>query len=236
MPIKLKMNEGIPVYLFRVSGILYPARFFYGKGEKHPTAFQASEFLSKASLQLIDCIEQEKQFEEGAHWKPPVIAANDGQALLCSVWRLFHKDFQTRALVLAHYMSTTHTYRNRIYAEGEQIRQYLLNAGVPENWLWLFKRLMPEGDGREVYDFTSAGLRATLLFGGFANGVSDAHATEIRRFDPRFSVRPYAITNGDLVALTLREFARKFVELGYTLKRQKKSWKNYKDILRKYVL
>ena len=113
-------------------------------------------------------------------------------------------------------MSTTHTYRNRIYEEGVQIRQYLLGAGVPENWLWLFKRLMPEGDGRYVYDFTSAGLRATLLFGGFANGVSDAHATEIRSFDPQvFRKALYGITNGDLVSLTLRGFARKFVESGY---------------------
>ncbi|HAH20897.1 MAG TPA: hypothetical protein DCL49_08355, partial [Candidatus Omnitrophica bacterium] len=214
---KTENDERVPVYLYKDRDEFFTKLlYFYGKGQKHPTAFEVSEFLTKAGLMVIDHIENKMMKDEGDAWVPPVIASQDGQALLASVWSLFHKDFQTKALVLAHYMSTTHTYRNTIYGEGDGARQYLLRAGVPENWLWLFKRLMPKGDGRYVYDLTRAGLIATLIRYGFANGVSDAHATEIRRFTPQvFHKAIYGITNGDLISLTLREFARKFVELGY---------------------
>ena len=168
---KTENDEHDPVYLFRDKDEFFTKLlYFYGKGQNHPTAFQVSEFLTKAGLKVIDHIENRMMKDEGDSWKPPVIASNDGQALLASVWSIFHKDFQTNALVLAHYMSTTHTYRNTIYGEGEGARQYLLRAGVPENWLWLFKRLMPKGDGRYVYDLTRAGLIATLIRYGFANG------------------------------------------------------------------
>ena len=180
-------DEGIPVYTFRDKRNFYiQVLYLYGDGTIHPTAFQVTEFITKASLGLIDHLEREKKEgleEEGGTWQAPVIALNDGQAVMAAGWRLFNPEFQTEILLKAHYMVTNHTYRNRIYGH---YRNELLASGVPEGWLWLFKRKMPwNSNDNEVYDLTSGGMRAVMWFGGFANAVSEAHANEVRRFDPQ---------------------------------------------------
>ncbi len=65
--------------------------------------------------------------------------------------------------------------------------------------MWLFKRKTQEG--LEVYDLTSAAVRAVLLvWQGFVHGVSDAHAQDIREYDPQIWTETiYAMTNGDLI-------------------------------------
>ncbi|MFA5363306.1 MAG: glycogen/starch synthase, partial [Candidatus Omnitrophota bacterium] len=60
---------------------------------------------------------------------------------------------------------------------------------------------------------TSAAVRAVLLiWQGFVHGVSDAHAQDVREYDPQIWTEAiYAMTNGDLIPRSLFEFARIFV-------------------------
>ena len=53
---------------------------------------------------------------------------------------------------------------------------------------------------------------AVQLFGGFANGVSDSHAIDMRRFFPQISQALNSVTNGDLIKLTMREFSMAFIQ------------------------
>ncbi|MCK5082040.1 MAG: glycogen/starch synthase, partial [Candidatus Omnitrophica bacterium] len=206
-------DAGIPVYLYRDKKWFYSKMLYQYDQEGYPSKFSAVEFMTKATLKVIDRVERKRKERMeilGQEWLPPVIALNDGQTNMAAAWRLFHKDYQTEVLVRAHYMVTTHTYRNRIYGN---YREQLINAGVPRNWLWLFKAKTLEG--HELYDLTSGGVRAALLFGGFANGVSEAHANDVRRYDPQIAGLLYAVTNGDLISLTMREFGLAFVEAGH---------------------
>ena len=78
--------------------------------------------------------------------------------------------------------------------------------------MWLFKRHMQWGN-QENYDFTKAGITAVQIFGGFANGVSDSHAADMRRLFPQIGRALHGVTNGDLINLTMREFSMAFMEI-----------------------
>ncbi|MDE2010286.1 MAG: phosphotransferase [Candidatus Omnitrophica bacterium] len=205
-------DEGIPVYTFRDERGFYIQVLYYYVGGRHPTAFQAIEFITKAASKLIDVLEEAERRSTEAQekeWVAPVIALNDGQSVLSAAWPLFYGELQTEVLLNAHYMVTTHTVRNTIEANDHE---FLKRAGVPDGWMWIFKRRSLWGNG-PTYDLTKAGIMAVQMFGGFANGVSDSHAATMRRFFPQIGRALNGVTNGDLINLTMREFSMAFMDM-----------------------
>ncbi len=175
------------------------------------SAIQAVEFMTKASAKLIDVLEERERAlcrAASKEWAAPVIALNDGQSVLTAAWPKFYPELQTEVLLSAHYMVTTHTVRNTIFFND---REFLKRAGVPDSWMWLFRRHLQWGNS-EAYDMTKAGIMAVQLFGGFANGVSDSHVADMRRFFPQIGRALHGVTNGDLINLTMREFSMAFME------------------------
>ncbi len=208
-------DEGIPVYTFRdARGFITQALYRDGDGSKYPTKMALVEFISKGARGLIKILEQERKNDlesKGKDWKPPFIAANDGQILLANTLTLFNSDYQDDISLQTYYGATNHTVLNTI---TDISREDLLRAGVPENWLWILKRKSVWDDG-EVYDITKGGLLATLLLGGDINSVAENHGDDMRKWIPQNFGDLRGLTNGDLISLTMREFGRTFVESDY---------------------
>ncbi|MDD5505777.1 MAG: 4-alpha-glucanotransferase, partial [Candidatus Omnitrophica bacterium] len=211
---KTDNDEDIPVITFRDKGnwyvqILYRNDNTNTEGNRgcDPASSHFIEFATKAFLAVVDKIEGLKRKEEGQEWKAPLLGLNDGQTVAAAAWSLFLPEFQTPVLLEAYYASTTHTVLNRQFTD----REYLKRAGVPDEWMWLWKAKIVYGD--QGYDWSSAGLRATMLRRGFTNYVSDSHGYQMRQFDPQiYESSGIGLTNGDLVWLTQRYFTMQFIE------------------------
>lgn len=182
---------------------------FDGKEYKLVMNQEFTEFFTKASAEVIRHLEiqtRAKKMKNKENYLAPVIDANDGQSLPLLAWiRMFYQDKNlidpsgvTQENVEATHdifsnavlSGTTHTYRNRgIIADQWYGLQFLRNAGVRDEWLWLFMR--KEDNNPVVWDLTSGGLRSADV----AKGVSAIHAYEMAYRDPL--VKLFGVTNGD---------------------------------------
>ncbi len=204
-------DEGIPVYLFRDKEGYYVQDVYY-EGPGAPPKDEAALFLGKAAMGLMQELETRRKSEaEKAKkpWASPVIALNDGQVLAGAVFRLFDASLQGEPSLTTHVMATGHTVKNTLQVSQEALRK----AGVPEMYWWLFK--MKTIWGNEDYDASKAGLLASLLTGGGGNNVSEEHRNLMARYFPSLGGLVYGVTNGDLISLTMREWNRTFVDMGF---------------------
>jgi len=145
------------------------------------------EFLSRATEQLQQILETEKQAKEGAAYKPAVISLNDGQLGLFPAYKRQSdesKDPRRHALSKALVWFVTHTYRNRGIFGFANGSSFLLGAGVPQKMMPYFRRI-------DTYDATSGGRRMA----DGTSAVSDTHGVEVAPIDPQ--IVGYSITNGD---------------------------------------
>ncbi len=202
-----KNTLGITVYLIRDKKSEYVNILYeYGTQESPASNYEFTEFFTKATLELIKYLEVKERKKLGNRYKPPLVDANDGQALPLNAFRrIFYLDKEKiitegtnkRDIDLAHevltqaiFNGTTHTYRNRgIINDFNYGRHFLSNAGIPEEYLWLFLR--KEIDGTLLWDMTSGGLRSSDT----SKAVSAIHAHEMNALDPM--IKLIGITNGD---------------------------------------
>ncbi|MDD3087946.1 MAG: UDP-3-O-acyl-N-acetylglucosamine deacetylase, partial [Candidatus Omnitrophica bacterium] len=197
---------GSPAYLIRdISGYYTNILYEYSTSDSPASNYEFTEFFTKAALELIRYLELQKKKELGDAYKSPLVDCNDGQVLPIAAWRkIFYGDLTKiikggvdednikatfEIFKDAVFCGTTHTYRNRvIIPDFHYGRGFLRNAGVPDEWLWVFMR---DEFGRKYWDFTSAGLRCADI----AKAVSAVHGYEMNARDP--SVELFGITNGD---------------------------------------
>ncbi|MFA5350746.1 MAG: 4-alpha-glucanotransferase, partial [Candidatus Omnitrophota bacterium] len=228
---KTENDEDIPVITFRDKGnwyvqILYLNDNTNAEGSRvcDPASSHFIEFATKAFLAVVNEIEESRRKEAGDEWKAPLLGLNDGQTMVAAAWSLFLLEFQTPVLLEAYYASTTHTVLNRQFTD----REYLKRAGVPDEWMWLWKAKIVYG--HQGYDWSSAGLRATMLRRGFTNYVSDSHGYQMRQFDPQiYESAGIGLTNGDLVWLTQRYFTMRFMESRFASRVLKDSYCRLKE-------
>ncbi|MFA5363512.1 MAG: glycogen/starch synthase, partial [Candidatus Omnitrophota bacterium] len=146
-------EDGSVSYLYRDKGDYFVKGLYcYDEcGNGLPNEFVFCEFFTKAVLKGISHIEGEAKRKDPISWRPPVAYLHDGQSALAAVWPLFDREYQNEVTLLMEYAFCTHTYFNRKTGDL-RLRQILLNAGVTEKWMWLFRRQTPEGS--EIYDLT----------------------------------------------------------------------------------
>jgi hypothetical protein len=206
---------GIPTFLIRdIQGKYINILYEYGTAESPISEKEYSEFITKATREVIRYLEEKRKDELGAAYKSPIGFQNDGQCLSAAAWqRIFYEYSSTPELQswneiakTALFAGTTHTYRNRVILGFEDGLTFLRNAGVSDDWLWLFLRR--EIDGSLIWDLTSGGLRALDV----ANGVAAIHVFEMNARDPRVRLR--GITNADQRALTAKYFIEAMVDMG----------------------
>ena len=219
-------DEGIPVYTFQDRAGFYTQGLYRHNGEKdgrYPSQASLVEFISKASREVqirLDTENKKEAERQGKPWVPSLYAANDGQVLLSTILHLYDPAFQGDVSLETHLAATNHTVLNTIQLTQEA----LTGAGVPEDFLWLFKRLRPWWSSQpgedQVYDVTKAGILGAQISKGFANSVSETHADDMRRWFTENFGPLYGLTNGDLISLTMRPFGLKFIELYGTAKQK----------------
>lgn len=169
------------------------------------TDAEFTEFFSKATRELVRYLETDEKKKMKNNWQPPVVDVNDGQVLSTNAWDAILRDTKDPMIFFS---GVTHTYRNRIIIWDFRVGyEYLQKAGVPDEWKWLFLRISPEG--KPIWDFTSAGLRAATIA---AKGVSAIHVHEMGQNDP--AVDLYAETNGDNRVYSTTYFRKFLHELG----------------------
>lgn len=204
-------DEGITVLTFRdIDGVYIKDIYYEGPGSKH--ADVQALFLAKAMWGAIQYREERVRQEAKTQGKPvhdPVVSLNDGQVLLASIFRLFDPAYQAESSVLAHVQGTGHTVKNTVNISQDALRI----AGVPEKY-WHFLKFMNIYGG-EAYDATKGALSVITALGGAANNVSVNHRDAMRRFMPTLGGVIYGLTNGDRLPLTMREWNKAFVELGF---------------------
>ncbi|PIQ90532.1 MAG: hypothetical protein COV71_03990, partial [Candidatus Omnitrophica bacterium CG11_big_fil_rev_8_21_14_0_20_41_12] len=174
---------GIEVYLIKDKDDYY-TRMLYKYGEFGTASWEEfSEFFSRAALELVHKLEEEKEKKQGKDYKGPVIIANDGQLGLLPLFRRLHyaNDEVFKSSLV---WFVTHTYRNRGMLKGDYGQFTVGQMGVPGEWSPVFRR-------SELWDFTSAGLRSADA----TSGVSVIQRDEVSPYDPEVS--SVAITNGD---------------------------------------
>lgn len=206
---------GIPTFLIRDVQEKYISILYeYGTTESPISEKDYSEFITKATRELIRYLEEQRKEELGEAYKSPIGFQNDGQCLSAAAWqRIFYEYSNTPELQAwnkisqtALFAGTTHTYRNRVILGFEDGLTFLRNAGVSDDWLWLFLRR--EIDGSLIWDLTSGGLRALDV----ANGVAAIHVFEMNARDPRVRLR--GITNADHRPLTAKYFIEAMTDMG----------------------
>ncbi len=194
-------NEyGIDVYLIKDADDFY-TKLMYRYGEHGAATWEEfSEFLSRASLELIRRTEQAKSDELGAEsYNPPVIIANDGQLGLFPLFKRM-LDEENPLLRKALVWFTTHTYRNRHSVGWKEGQEILERMQIPKKWWRYFDRI-------GQIDFSSVGVR---LADG-ANAVSAVQRDEVALIDP--DARLMAITNGDNRKATRKAYLKLWDEL-----------------------
>ncbi|MDP2940946.1 MAG: PfkB family carbohydrate kinase, partial [Candidatus Omnitrophota bacterium] len=173
----------------------------FGTPDSPASAFDFTEFFTKAALELIRYLELQKKKEEGDAYLAPLVNCNDGQALPMAAWRrIFYADINRlqngqidkdtwEIFAKAVFCGATHTYKNRLYTDDyDWGLRFLKKAGVPDKWLWVFLR---DVFGRKFWDLTSAGLRCADV----SKAVSMLQAYEMNALDP--GIKLFGISNGD---------------------------------------
>ncbi|MBI3320908.1 MAG: glycogen/starch synthase, partial [Candidatus Omnitrophica bacterium] len=188
-------DEGVIVYLIRErleDRRLTKSLYRYGQ-DGAATWAEFAEFMSRASLALIERMETRKRDEMGeARYTSAAIMAQDGQLGLLPLFKRIQDEERPdnilRDAVIWH---TTHTYGNRGWLTEGDLRA----MGLDERW-W---RYLDRFGGK---DPTSAGQRTA----DGTNGVAGTHSVEVTHYDPYnlFGVWPLAVTNGDNLEATRR--------------------------------
>lgn len=177
-------QDGIPVFLIDGGRYYTRALYKYGSSYESSTWTEFTEFFSRASLELVRLREKEKQQQQGAAYKAPVIWGNDGQSgFLPAYKRLLDKAKAVLRGALVWF--TTHTFGNRGYFGWDS--GFLSSVQLRND---PFPRLFTNRKDQS-WDVTGGGVEAA----DGVNGVAAAHRHEVSRKNP--GTTEVAIPNGD---------------------------------------
>ena len=192
-----------------------------------------AEFFSKASLALINMVEQQRLDQKGKEWKPPIIHLEDSQAGLASVFRRLEVLKAKGIEITPENMSksvpvkpgepgyvlgnaiiffSTHTIPNREESGWEKFLNTLDTMGIPREVAILGEH--KDAEWRDVGDIASLAMRTADRY----QCVSRRQGKVVGKFDSWWFkehgklFRLTAVTNGDLRVLTASRFRGMMLE------------------------